>query len=172
MAIRLLEPGAVAPDVVAGLGALLVDAVEDGVSADFLAPLPSSAATDWWACALAEPDALTWVAVERESVVGCVRLVPAASATGAHRAEVTKFLVLRAARGRGHGRALLTALEEHAAAIGRWLLTLDTETGTPAEAMYERWGWPRYGVLADPAARPDGVLAPSTFFAKRLRVTG
>jgi acetyltransferase len=85
---------------------------------------------------------------------------------------VVKFLVRRPARGRGHGRALLSELESHAGATGRWLLTLDTETGTPAEAMYERWGWQRYGVVEDYAARPDSVLAPTTFFVKRLRPPG
>ena len=168
MTVRLLDPGPAGPDIVEGLAAVLRHAVGDGVSAGFLAPLLPQVATDWWTRALRRPDTRTWIALRAGEIVGCVRLVPDTSETGSHRAEVSKFLVLRAAQGQGHGRALLTALEEHAADTGRWLLTLDTETGTPAEAMYARWGWQRYGQLEDHAARPDGVLAPTTFFVKRL----
>jgi acetyltransferase len=77
--------------------------------------------------------------------------------------------VLRLAVGDGVSVGFLAPLPPQVATTSRWLLNLDTETGTPAEAIYERWGWQRYGHLEDHAARPDGVLAPTTFFVKRLR---
>ncbi len=75
----------------------------------------------------------------------------------------------RAFRGRGASSALMAALEAEALARGRWLLQLDTQTGTLAERLYEHWGWRRIGVLPDHAAAPDGTLTATTFFAKDLR---
>jgi hypothetical protein len=59
-------------------------------------------------------------------------------------------------------------LERQALAQGRWLLQLDTETGSAAEGLYSRLGWQRLGVLPDHAVRPEGGLAPTTFLWKRL----
>ena len=59
-------------------------------------------------------------------------------------------------------------LEEQAREQGRWLLQLDTETGSPAEGLYLRLGWQRLGVLPDHAVRPYGGLAPTTFLYQRL----
>jgi GNAT superfamily N-acetyltransferase len=101
-------------------------------------------------------------------VVGCVQLLPAKLPNGAHRAEVAKLLVHRSARGRGVATALMAHLEREALAQGRWLLQLDTETGSAAEDLYLRRGWQRLGVLPDHAVRPEGVLAPTTFLWKRL----
>lgn len=152
------------------LAAVLLDAVADGVSADFLAGLTAEEARDWWAAALADPDRTTFVTRDDEGrVCGVVQLRVAHEATGRHRADVTKLLVHRRARGRGAGSALMAALEAEALARGRWLLQLDTQTGTLAETLYEHWGWRRIGVLADHAAAPDGTLTATTFFAKDLR---
>jgi acetyltransferase len=82
---------------------------------------------------------------------------------------VAKLLVDPAARGRRTAGALLAALEAEALRRGRWLLVLDTRTGSLAEPLYERWGWHRVGVIEDYAADPDGTLAPTTVMTKRLR---
>lgn len=81
--------------------------------------------------------------------LGVVQLKLAAPATGAHRADVAKLLVLRAARRRGVATALLQAVEVEARSRGRWLLLLDTRTGSLAESLYEGWGWQRVGVVED-----------------------
>jgi GNAT superfamily N-acetyltransferase len=162
---------------VEGLAALLVDAVEGGASVGFLAGLQPDEARRFWDGAL--PGSRTWVA-RREAagdpeggaageVIGAVQLRPAAMPNGAHRAEVGKLLVRREARGRGVATALMAALEAQALADGRWLLLLDTETGSPAERLYRRLGWQELGVLPDHAARPDGRLAPTTYLFKDLR---
>jgi hypothetical protein len=62
----------------------------------------------------------------------------------------------------------MAALEDAARALGRTLLVLDTETGSPAEAVYRRWGWEPVGVIDDYAADPGGTLRPTTVMAKRL----
>ncbi len=37
-----------------------------------------------------------------------------------------------------------------------------------AERLYERRGWERVGVVEEHALTPDGRLAPTTVFTKRL----
>lgn len=159
---------------VAELAGLLVDAVDSGASVGFLAPLGHDAAARWWATALAAPETLTWLARTDATgpVVGVVRLVLAGMPNGMHRAEGSKLLVHREARGQGIGRALMRALEEHAHAIGRTRLVLDTETGSRAESLYESWGWDRVGTIPDYALGPDGRLGATTFFTRATAPRG
>ena len=63
----------------------------------------------------------------------------------------------------------MTELERVARADGRWLLVLDTETGTGAEATYRALGWQPVGTIPDYAIRTDGVPGAATFFYKDLR---
>jgi GNAT superfamily N-acetyltransferase len=104
------------------------------------------------------------------AVRGCVRLDLGAPANGQHRAEVSKLLVHRSSRGAGVASALMGAAEAAAARRGRPLLLLDTQSGSPAERLYERQGWSVVGVVADYAALPDGRLAGTTIMVKRLPV--
>jgi GNAT superfamily N-acetyltransferase len=85
-----------------------------------------------------------------------------------HRAEIGKVLVHRSARRRGLGRALMEAAEARARADGRWLLILDTEAGSAADAFYRSLGWQELGTMPN---RSDGILAPTTYFWKDLRAT-
>ena len=162
-----IEPAA-AGDV-EELAALLVDAVDGGASVGFLAGVTVAETAAFWRSALVHP---TWVARQEGRLVGCVQLVPARLPNGAHRADVAKLLVHRSARGQGVATALMAHLEREALAQGRWLLQLDTETGSPAEALYLRLGWQRLGVLHDHAVRPEGGLAPTTFLYRRLKEPG
>ena len=52
--------------------------------------------------------------------------------------------------------------------MGRWLMVLDTVTGSPADVLYEKRGWSRAGVIPDYALYPDGALCDATFFYKAL----
>lgn len=158
-----IEPAST--DDVADLAALLLDAVAGGASVGFLAGVALADAESFWRSALAHR---TWVARVDGRVVGCVQLLPAKLPNGAHRAEVAKLLVHRSFRGRGIAGSLMAHLEAEALAAGRWLLQLDTETGSAAEALYVRLGWQRLGVLPDHAVQPEGGLAPTTFLWKRL----
>lgn len=160
-----VELGPAYEDDIPALAALLVDAVDGGASVGFLAGVTVTEAAAFWRAALAHP---TWVARLAGELVGCVQLQPARLPNGLHRAEVGKLLVHRSARGRGVATALMAHLELQARAQGRWLLQLDTETGSPAAELYARLGWQLLGVLDDHAVRPDGVLAPTTYLWKRL----
>ena len=151
------------------LAGVLVDCVDGGASVGFLVGVTLDEAERFWATALA--GASTWVARVQVGgpAVGVVQLHPAKLPNGAHRAEVVKLLVHRSARGRGVASALMQHLEREALARGRWLLLLDTETGSPAQAFYERSGWQVMGLVEDHAVQPGGRLAPTTFLVKRLR---
>ena len=86
------------------------------------------------------------------------------------RTSTTRTWVARGGSGRIEGCVQLSlAGQDNARHVGRTRLLLDTQTGSVAERVYERWGWVRVGVVPDYAADPDGVLAPTTFMTKDLR---
>ncbi|MEU9264673.1 GNAT family N-acetyltransferase [Streptomyces sp. NPDC048251] len=157
----------------AELADLLVDAVDDGASLGFLAPLGRTAALDWWkdrAEGVAAGQLAVWAAQDGDRVVGTVGLAFPDKPNSRHRAELVKLMVHRDARGRGLGRTLLSAAEESAVAAGVTLLHLDTETDSPAEHLYRTAGWTRAGVIPDYAASPAGVLRPTTLYYKHVGV--
>jgi len=170
--IRRLDADAYAA-AVAGLGALLLDAVEGGASVNFLAGLTLTEATAWWADrvpAVRDGSIIPFVALDADgTVVGSTLLFPAMQPNGPHRAEVGKVLVLRSARRRGIARALMAAAEAHALAIGRWLLFLDTHADTEAEAMYRELGWTEFGRFPDHSLTTTGTLLAAVLFWKDLR---
>ena len=75
----------------------------------------------------------------------------------------------REARRRGIASALMRAAEEGARADGRWMLMLDTVTGSEADAFYRALGWQETGTVPDHALLPDGRPWGATFFWKHLR---
>jgi len=162
------------------LAALIVDAVEGGASVNFMAGVGIAEAAAWWTARVPDvADGTTTAFVARDrtgqaghgrgSVIGSSLLIRSRNANSPHRAEIGKVLVHRAARRLGIGRALMTAAEARARADGRWLLILDTEAGSAADAFYRALGWQVLGTMPDHAYRSDGVLAPTTYFWKDLR---
>ena len=166
----LRVPDPVPTDLLTGLAELLRDAVQDGASVGFVRTPEVPDAERWWRRYLA--GGWTWVAVEESRattrVVGTVSLRVDQPENGLHRAELTKLLVHRDFRGRGLASRLVTTAEEAAVQAGRTLLVLDTETGSPAEGIYERWGWRRVGTIEGYAVNPDGGVRGTTLFTKVL----
>jgi len=159
------------PDAdVRDLAHLLLDAVASGASVGFLDSLSADDAAEWWRAKLAsaDPRAVFLVARDAEGIAGTVQLFPAAMPNQPHRADVAKLQVHRRARGRGLGRALMAAIEEHARSAGFTLLTLDTKRGDVAETLYERSGWTRVGVIPNYALDPDGSSCDTVIFYKQL----
>ena len=154
----------------ARLVSLLVDTVNAGASVNYLAPLDPAEARRIWAGWAADVEAVTRaVLADDDHRTGCVHLSFAHQPNGAHRAEVQKMLVHPSARRRGLGRVLLTAAEEHARAMGRHLLVLDTEKGGAGEALYEVCGWQRVGEIPQFARSSDGSeLVAAVLFYKLL----
>ncbi|MEU6123950.1 GNAT family N-acetyltransferase [Streptomyces sp. NPDC047123] len=163
-------------DAAEGLADLLVDTVRGGASLGFLAGLDRAAAAAWWrglAPALADGRLAVWALTDDQGeggrrVTGTVGLAFEDKPNGRHRAEITKLMVHRSARGKGHARALLAAAEQAAVRAGVTLLVLDTETGSPAQALYRSAGWAEAGSIPDYAADPAGVLHATTLYYKRL----
>ena len=162
------------------LAALLVDAVEGGASVNFLAGVTDREARAWWTARIpdiADGTTTAFVATapaldagrRGDTIVGSTLLIRSRNQNSPHRAEIAKVLVHRSARRRGLGRALMDAAEACARADGRWLLILDTEAGSDADAFYRSTGWQELGTMPNHAYRADGVLAPTTYFWKDLR---
>ncbi len=162
------EAGERIPD----LSAVLIDCVDGGASVGFLAPLGRERADRFWhavADGVAAGDRMLFVAEERPDggVVGTVQIVFARAENQPHRADVSKLLVRRSARGRGVGNVLMGAAEAAARAAGKTVLVLDTASGA-AERLYGRLGWRRVGEVPDYALLPDGAPCATTFFYKSL----
>ncbi len=168
--IEHLDAGA-ARAAIPALCDVLSDCVEGGASVGFMAPFPPSGARPFWegvAAAVAE-DAVALIVARRAcEIVGTVQVGLKMPPNQPHRADIKKLLVHRRARGLGLSRGLMTAAEAVARERGKTVLVLDTATGEPAEAIYERLGWQRVGVIPHYALMPDGRACDTTFFYKHL----
>jgi ribosomal protein S18 acetylase RimI-like enzyme len=157
----------------AGLGALLRDAVDGGASLGFLPPLGEGEAAAYWAEVAAAVRADTRLLLVAEApdggpVLGSVQLDLATRPNARHRAEVAKLMVRRDARRRGLGRALMLALEAEARRAGRTTLVLDTRRGDPSEALYRGLGYTLAGVIPRYARSADGALDATALYYKLL----
>jgi GNAT superfamily N-acetyltransferase len=153
-----------------GLADVLVDCVEGGASVSFMAPLTRRRARAFWvgiADDVARGDRALVVADDESGVVGTVQLALALPENQPHRADLVKILVHRRPRRRGVGEALLRAAEETARDLGRTLLVLDTASAE-AERLYVRAGWQRVGAIPDYALLPQGGLADTVVYYRRL----
>ena len=160
-----------AEEAVDALAEVLFDCVDGGASVSFMAPFTRAEAAAWFAGVVPEIAGGTRVllaAYDGDDLVGTVQLVHAWPPNQPHRADVTKLLVHRRARGRGVGRLLMERLEDEARADGKTILVLDTVTESDAYRLYTRLGWVEVGEVPDFALYPDGRLCPTSFFYKRV----
>ena len=157
-------------DIVKGLVAVLMDAVESGAGVSFMSDLTSKAAEEWWRQTIADATTRTVILIARDgnAVVGTVQLHPAWAPNQPHRADVAKLMVHRRARGRGVGRALMRELERHAREQRFTLLLLDTCKGSSAERLYVSLGWTRVGEVPNFALNPDRSWCTTVFFYKDI----
>ncbi len=170
IAIRMLDAQA-ATDALPGLAALLADAVDDGASLGFWAPLRPSRALAYWHDVRAQVeggDVLLLVAEDGEGVAGSVQLELCGKDNGAHRVEVRKLMVLSARRRTGVGRALMRAAEAEAEARGRTLLVLDTRSGDDSESFYRALGYAPAGSIPGFVREADGTSSATTYYYRHL----
>ena len=154
------------------LAALLVDAVDSGAGVNFLAGVTADETAPWWTERIDQVRngvISAFVALDDDRVVGSTLLIRSRNPNSPHRAEIGKVLVHSSARRRGIATALMAAAEERARAEGRWMLMLDTVTGSAADAFYRSQGWVELGVMPNHALATDGTPTPTTFFWKDLR---
>jgi ribosomal protein S18 acetylase RimI-like enzyme len=175
--IEAIDPSSY-DDAIEGLAALLVDAVDGGAAVNFLAGVTRDEAAAWWA---ARSDAVRagtiTVFVARDGsdgddgdqIVGSTLLERSRNQNSPHRAEIGKVIVHRSARRKGIATALMRAAEAQARAEGRWMLVLDTVTGSPAAALYEGLGWQTVGTIPGYALNTAGEPEPATYYYKDLR---
>lgn len=150
---------------------ILCDCVEGGASVGFMSPYGPADALPYWrgvVSAVASGETVLMVARLGYETLGTVQLGIGTMPNQPHRADLKKLLVHRRARGLGLGRLLMERAEAEALARRRHVLVLDTATGSPAEAIYERLGWHRVGIIPQYALLPDGDYCGSTFFYKLL----
>ena len=153
------------------LAAILVDAVAQGASVNFMAGFTLDDGGRFWRRQLAgieAGDTHLFVAADGEHLVGTVLLMFAPQPNAPHRADIGKMLVLSSARRQGIGRRLLAEAELAARRMGRTLLLLDTETGSAGDRLYQSCGWTMVGTVPGHAYTPDGRLAETTLFYKQL----
>jgi len=153
------------------LATILQDAVHNGASVGYLAPLSDADALAYWDSIFATVETLQRILLVAEvdgEIAGTVQLVLETRPNGRHRAEVSKLLVHTAYRRRGIAHALMQRIEAEARIASRTLLVLDTQTDEPAEELYVRLGYARTGVVPAYAAFPDGKLGATTFMHKLL----
>jgi GNAT superfamily N-acetyltransferase len=168
--IERLTPPAGDADV-RDLARLLVDAVESGAAASFVAPLTLAQAETWWRATLSESHARAIFLVAREAgaIVGTVQLHPAWAPNQPHRAEIVKLIVHRDSRRVGLGARLMRTIEDEARRDGFQLLTLDAKRGGAAEQLYRRLGWTYVGAIPRFAVDTDGVTPhDAVIFYKEL----
>jgi GNAT superfamily N-acetyltransferase len=153
------------------LADILVDAVANGASVNFLAGFTHEEARAFWCDqipGIAANEKQLLVAEHDHRLVATAMLMFAHQPNASHRTELGKMLVHSTMRRLGLGRRLLTAAEAAARAAGRTLLMLDTETGSAGDLLYRGCGWAEVGRVPGHAFRPDGRLATTTIFYKQL----
>jgi GNAT superfamily N-acetyltransferase len=149
----------------------LADCVEGGASLGFMSPFRPQDGESFWldvAEAVGRGEVLLYGAFLGDRLVGTVQVGFASKPNQPHRGDLMKLLVHRDARGLGLSKALMAAAEEGAARADRTLLVLDTAAGELAEALYEKLGWQRSGVIPNYALFPDGRYCDTVIFWKSL----
>jgi GNAT superfamily N-acetyltransferase len=149
---------------------LLRDAVDTGASVGFLPPMDVEVNRRYWAKIARDVEAgerVLIIAQRDGKLVGTAQLGLATYPNGLHRAEVQKLLVHSSQRRQGIGHALMVQLEQEARALGRTLLVLDTLVNGGAEALYDRMGYTRLGVIPQFALH-DGALCGTVVYYKLL----
>jgi ribosomal protein S18 acetylase RimI-like enzyme len=150
------------------LSRILADSVASGAAVSFMSPLSYDAAAQFWLRDV-KPEVLAGRRVlfgaQRDGkVIGTVQLLTAMPPNQPHRCEIAKMIVHPQARRLGVGRSLMTIALDHARALGKTLVTLDTRTGDVAEPLYESVGFATAGVIPDFAWDPDGKAKHATTY--------
>lgn len=162
-------------DLTASLEALadiLQATVNAGAAVSFLQPFAVDEAATFWrekVFPLVRADGCVlfggWV---DGALAGTVQMHHDMPPNQPHRVEVSKMMVHPRFRRHGLGRALMAALEDRAAAIGKTLITLDTRTGSDAEPLYRGMGFQVTGEVPHFAMNPERDGFHATLYMHKL----
>ena len=170
--VRVLT-GLEAREAIPDLSAILIDSVEDGASIGFLEPTTPQTAQFFWEGVVRAVEVSTvalLVATVDGAIQGTVHVKFAQHENQPHRVDISKLLVHRQARGRGLSRLLMEAAERVTRDAGRFLMVLDTATGSKADFIYPHLGWQASGIIPDYAMNPDRSLVANV--ASTIAVLG
>ncbi|WP_020594157.1 GNAT family N-acetyltransferase [Kiloniella laminariae] len=142
--------------------------VTSGASVSFIEPFSLDDSRAFWQAKVFP----TVTAGKRVLIVGLIDQVIAGTVqididlppNQPHRCEVSKLLVHPDFRKRGLARALMLALEEQAAFLGKTLVTLDTKSGDKAEPLYHSLGYKTAGSIPGFALDTTGELLHATTY--------
>jgi GNAT superfamily N-acetyltransferase len=154
------------------LTAILLDCVQGGASVSFMEEMTRAEANAFWRRVIRQVASGGRILLAAEldgRLVGTVQAVASGIPNQPHRADLSKMLVHRAARGRGVGAMLLKAAEDAARDAGWWLMVLDTVVESSGDRLYAKGGWRPVGVVPDYALWPDGRFCATRYFFKDLR---
>ena len=134
--------------------ALVVEVASVGETYAVDVPQSVEETRDFWA------GQLVLVAVDGDTVLGSARMGPNRPAQGAHVATAS-FMVGKAARGRGIGRALGEYAVEWLRGSGYQAIQFNAvvSTNTGAIKLWESLGFETIGVVPDAFRLPDGAYA-------------
>ena len=129
---------------------LFTETVNAGSPLGFMAPINHGVAREYWISIIRElemRERLLFIAYDDNTVVGSGQLLLSQRSNSPHRAELQKLFVERASRGRGIGRALVSAIHTTALEHGRTLILCNTRHDEPAERFYKSLGYKEAGVI-------------------------
>ena len=148
------------------LAAVLHACVSLGASVSFVLPFSYEKAEAFWRDdvlpAVIDGKRRLLVARTSNAIVGTVQLDLGTPPNQPHRAEVRKLLVHPEYRRQGIAASLMAAVEIEAAKFQRTLLTLDTVTGGPPEALYRSLGYSVAGIIPGYALNHNSSLLEDT----------
>jgi ribosomal protein S18 acetylase RimI-like enzyme len=154
--------------VEASIAEIVADGVNGGAAISFMQPYSRDDGLRFWRDKVfpdvASGKRVLFIAYLDDAIVGTVQMDIALPPNQPHRCEVAKMVVHSRARRQGVARRLMLALEVHARAIGKTLITLDTRTGDKAESLYGSLGFRTAGVIPHYAFDPDGRATHGTTY--------
>lgn len=165
--------GGLSHEDLAALADILVACVAGGASVSFMAGLDHDRAQVFWramAGDAARGGRVLLVARPQAGAapVGTIQLVPAMTENQPHRSDIAKLLVHPRARRQGIAGRLLAAAEAASLAMGRRLITLDTDALSNAARFYPAHGYQTTGIVPGYALMPDGAPCDTLFLWKWL----
>ncbi|WP_417270111.1 GNAT family N-acetyltransferase [Celeribacter sp.] len=160
--------GPIEAQTVDDLALLMSACVEDGAAIGMVHPFGVPDARAFWQGnvlpEVERGDRALFVAHDNTGICGTVQLITSMPPNQPHRCEIAKMMVAPSARRRGIGRALMAAALDHARALGKRTVTLDTRSGDVAEPLYASVGFEVAGKIPDFALDPDGATLHATTY--------
>ncbi|MBM3502604.1 MAG: GNAT family N-acetyltransferase [Alphaproteobacteria bacterium] len=154
----------------AELCAATEEAIASGIGFDWVRQPPRKTLEAFWRGVVLIPERTLMIGRLDDTIAGTLQMVrPAANnEAGSFNVILTSFFVAPWARGHGLARGMLREFEDRARRDGFTQVSLDVrETQTAAIALYESFGYTRWGIKGH-YARVDNQFIRGFFYTKDL----